>query len=159
MRRVPQQHANLHVRRERDRRTFTRQAILLSACAVLAAGFIFAARQQIAAVQYGYKSEELRRERERLLEEQARLLLKIEESSSHANLERRARGLGLQPARAAQIGAGYRPAQTEAARELRDETKPDATRARGEEQKSRGRSDAARAASPAFTNPAALTRR
>jgi hypothetical protein len=106
MRRVPQQHANSYVRRERDPRTLTRQAMLLASCVVLAAGFVFAARQKIAAVQYGYRSEELRRERERLLEEQHRLLVAVEESSSPVHLERAARTLGLQPARAAQIGAG-----------------------------------------------------
>ena len=106
MRRVPQQHPNPHVRRERDRRTFTRQTVLLAACALLAAGFIFATRQKIAAVQYGYRSEELRRERERLLEERRRLLLEIEENSSPVKLERAARELGLQPARAAQVSAG-----------------------------------------------------
>lgn len=104
MRRVPQQHANSYVRREPDRRSYTRQAALLCCCLLLAVGFIFAAGQQIAAVQYGYKSEELRRERERLIDEQRRLLLQIEESSSPATLERHARQLGLQPARASQIG-------------------------------------------------------
>lgn len=104
MRRVPQQHANSYVRRERDPRTLTRQALLLASCVVLAAGFVFAARQKIAAVQYGYRSEELRRERERLLEEQHRLLVAVEESSSPVHLERAARTLGLQTARAAQIG-------------------------------------------------------
>ena len=104
MRRVPQQHANSYVRRERDPRTLTRQALLLASCVVLAAGFVFAARQKIAAVQYGYRSEELRRERERLLEEQHRLLVAVEESSSPVHLERAARTLGLQAARASQIG-------------------------------------------------------
>ena len=104
MRRVPQQHANSYVRRERDRRALARQALLLASCVVLAAGFVFAARQKIAAVQYGYRSEELRRERGRLLEEQNRLLVAVEESSSPVHLERAARRLGLQPARASQIG-------------------------------------------------------
>jgi hypothetical protein len=110
MRRLPQQHANPHVRREPDRRTFTRQAALLAACALLAAGFIFAARQKIAAVQYGYRSEELRRERERLLEEQQRLLVEIGERSAPERLDRAARELGLQPARAAQVSAASRRA-------------------------------------------------
>ncbi len=103
---MPQQHPNSYVRRERDRRALRRQATLLACCVVLAVGFVIAARQQFAAVQYGYRSEELRRERERLLEEQRRLHVALEESSSPARLERTARAMGLQPARASQIGSG-----------------------------------------------------
>lgn len=113
MRRLPQQHPNPHVHREHDRRTFTRQAALLAACALLAAGFIFAARQKIAAVQYGYRSEELRRERERLVEEQQKLLVEIGERSAPERLDRAARELGLQPARASQVSAGARRAADE----------------------------------------------
>lgn len=106
MRRMPQQHANSHVRRERDRYALRRQATLLVCCLLLAGGFVAAARQQFAAVTYGYRSEELRRERERLLEEQRHLRLALEESSSPVYLEREATRMGLQPARASQIGAG-----------------------------------------------------
>ena len=105
MRRVPQQYPNPHVRRERDRRAFRRQLWLLAGCTVLAAGFIFAVRQQIRAVEYGYRTEGLRRERENLLDEQRRLRLALEESFSPARLETAARDLGMQPARAAQLEA------------------------------------------------------
>ncbi len=64
-----------------------------------------AARQQVAAVQYGYQSEELRREREFLVREQRRLMLALEESSSPARLEQAARAMGLEPTRPAQIEA------------------------------------------------------
>ena len=74
-----------------------------SGCLALAAGFVFAARQQILAVEYGYKTESLRRERDQLLDEQRRLLLAVGESSSPARLEQAARELGMQPARAEQI--------------------------------------------------------
>lgn len=148
MRRVPQQHPNSQVTRERDGRASTRQSILLTCCVLLAAGFVFAARQQIAAVQYGYKSEELRLRRELLLEEQRRLLLEIEESSSPANLERRARALGLQPARASQIGADA--ANPEASADA-----PGAAPSGVEEVKNTRRGPgAARAASPAFAGSA-----
>ena len=105
MRRVPQQYPNPYVRRERDPRAARRQMLLLASCLVLASGFVFAARQQILAVEYGYKTEALRREREQLLDEQRRLLLAVEESSSPAQLEQAARELGMQPARAEQIEA------------------------------------------------------
>ena len=105
MRRVPQQYPNPYVRRERDPRAARRQVLLLAGCLVLAGGFVFAARLQILAVEYGYKTEALRREREQLLDEQRRLLLAVEESSSPAQLEQAGRELGMQPARAEQIEA------------------------------------------------------
>jgi len=79
---------------------------LLVSCLALSVGFILAARQQIAAVQYGYKAEVLRRERATLLDEQRRLRLALEENSSPAQLGRAARDLGLQPTRASQLEAG-----------------------------------------------------
>jgi hypothetical protein len=148
MKRLPQQHPNSDVRRERDRRAFTRQALLLSACVLLALGFIFAAQQKIAAVQYGYRSEELRRERQRLIEEQQRLLLTIEESASPGSLEHAARGLGMQPARASQIGRGDR--QTDEARAERevDDANADLRKKGTTARSSRGSSEAARVAKP-----------
>jgi uncharacterized protein HemX len=103
MRRVPQQYPNPNVRRERDPRAARRQKLLLLGCLVLACGFLYAVRQQVSAVDYGYKTEALRREREQLLDEQRKLLLAVEESSSPAQLEGVGRELGLQPARASQI--------------------------------------------------------
>ena len=103
MRRLPQQYPNPYVRRERDPRASRRQMILMAGCLVLAAGFVFAVRQQILAVDYGYTTEALRRERERLLDEQRRLLLTLEERTSPARLEQAAVALGMQPTRDAQI--------------------------------------------------------
>jgi len=105
MRRLPQQYPNPYVRREKDPRALRRQMILLAGCLALAAGFVVAVRQQILAVDYGYKTEALRRERERLLDEQRRLLLALEESSAPARLEQAAAALGMQSTRAAQIEA------------------------------------------------------
>ena len=113
MRRLPQQHPNPHVRRQRDPRAARRQAILLAGCLVLAGGFLYAVRQQILAVDYGYKTEALRREREELLDEQRKLKLALEESSSPARLEEAGRELGMQPARAAQIEAAARVQRAE----------------------------------------------
>ena len=113
MRRLPQQYPNPHVRRQRDPRAARRQAILLVGCLVLACGFIYAVRQQILAVDYGYKTEALRREREELLDEQHRLKLALDESSSPARLEEAGRGLGMQPARAAQIEGAPREQRAE----------------------------------------------
>jgi hypothetical protein len=77
--------------------------LLLASCLVLAGGFIFAVSRHILAVDYGYKTEALRREREQLLDEQHRLLVAVEEGSSPARLEQAGRELGMQPARASQI--------------------------------------------------------
>jgi hypothetical protein len=144
MRRVPQQHANSSVRRERDPRSLTRQTLLLSACVVLAVGFVFATRQKIAAVQYGYRSEELRRERERLVEEQRRLLLTIEESASLEHLERAGRDLGLQPARAAHIGSSTRKTNAAEAGAASGDKPGDLRKEDAKTKKSRSKSEAAR---------------
>ncbi|MGB8508381.1 MAG: hypothetical protein WCD76_08245 [Pyrinomonadaceae bacterium] len=106
MRRVSRQQPNTPVRRECDERAFRRQLILLVSCLALAVGFILAARQQIVAVQYGYKVEALRRERDTLLDEQRRLRVTLEEHSSPSQLGRAARDLGLQPTQASQIDVG-----------------------------------------------------
>jgi cell division protein FtsL len=108
MRRVPQSYPNTRVRRTADPRASRRQKLLLASCLVLACGFVFAVSRQILAVEYGYKTEALRREREQLLDEQRRLLLAVEENSSLTQLEQAARGLGMQPATAAQIEASAR---------------------------------------------------
>jgi cell division protein FtsL len=105
MRRVPQSYPNTRVRRERDPRASRRQTLMLASCLLLACGFVFAVSRQILAVEYGYKTEALRREREQLIDEQRRLLLAVEENSSPAQLEQAARELGMQPATAAQIEA------------------------------------------------------
>ena len=105
MRRVSQQHPNPYVRRERDPRAARRQLWLLAGCFVLAAGFVAAVRLQTKAVEYGYRTEALRREREQLLDEQRRLRAELQESTSPGRLDAAARGLGMQPARAAQLEA------------------------------------------------------
>jgi cell division protein FtsL len=116
---MPQQYPNPGVRRERDPRAAKRQMLLLAGCLVLAGGFIFAVRQQILAVECGYKTEALRREREQLLDEQRRLLLALEESSSPAQLEQAARELGMQPAHAAQMETAARQGAQETTRGAR----------------------------------------
>lgn len=111
MRRVSQPYPNPYVRRARDARAFRRHLWLLAGCLVLAAGFVAAVRQQIKAVDYGYRTEALRRERENLLDEQRRLRLALEEHFAPAHLEPAARELGMQPAHASQLEAAARPEQ------------------------------------------------
>lgn len=103
MRRVPSNQLNYTVHRERDMRALKRLALLLVCGLFLAGGFVFAAGQHFAAVQYGYKSEELRREHAELLEEQRRLLLERERASAPEHLGAAAREIGLQPVQPSQI--------------------------------------------------------
>jgi len=104
MNRVPSKQRNANIHRDRDLRALSRLALLLCCGLVLAGGFVFAAQQYFTAVQFGYKSETLRREREKLLEEQQHLMLKREQSFAPARLESEARELGLQPLLASQLG-------------------------------------------------------
>lgn len=107
MRRLPPGQPNFAVRRERDGRALARLVLLLMCGLMLSGGFVFAAGQRFSAVSYGYKSEELRRERERLLEEQRRLIFAREQATSPARLESAARAIGMQPVRPSQVeGAG-----------------------------------------------------
>jgi cell division protein FtsL len=105
MRRLPPDQPNFVVRRERDRRALARLVLLLFCGLMLSGGFVFAAGQRFSAVRYGYRSEELRRERERLLEEQRRLILAREHATSPARLESAARAIGMQPVRPSQVEA------------------------------------------------------
>ena len=61
MRRIPSKQRNSKIHRDRDLRALSRLALLLVCGLVLASGFLFAARQHFAAVQFGYQSEGLRR--------------------------------------------------------------------------------------------------
>jgi cell division protein FtsL len=104
MRRVPSKQRNSKIHRDRDIRALSRLALLLLCGLVLASGFVFAAQQHFAAVDYGYKSEELRRERAKLLEEKQQLMLQKEQAFAPARLATQARELGLKPLLASQVG-------------------------------------------------------
>ncbi len=108
MRRFPQQNLNHVVRREYDTRALKRQFTMLVCGLVMAGGFIAAAGQHFAAVRYGYDSETLRREHARLSEEQQGLIMQINAATAPASLDRAAREIGMQPARAAQINRAQR---------------------------------------------------
>ena len=108
MRRVPREHRNPRVRRERDGRALRRQIVLLACGLTAACGFVLAVGQHYAAVRYGYEGEQLREERKRLLAERDRLLMELSAAESPTTLERAARGIGMQPARPSQMGAARR---------------------------------------------------
>ncbi|HWN09449.1 MAG TPA: hypothetical protein VNO50_09330 [Pyrinomonadaceae bacterium] len=104
MKRVPSMQRNATIRRDRDSRALSRLALLLFCGLVLASGFVFAARQHFAAVQYGYQSETLRQERARLEEERQHLLLQKQQAYAPARLQSEGIGLGLKPLLANQMG-------------------------------------------------------
>jgi len=104
MKRVPSKQRNSRVHRQRDTRALSRLALLLVFGLFLAGGFVFAARQHFTAIDYGYKNEDLRRERARLLEEKQQLMLKREQAFAPARLAVQARELGLKPLEASQVG-------------------------------------------------------
>ena len=104
MRRVPSKQRNSQIHRDRDLRALSRLALLLVCGLVLASGFVFAAEQHFAALDYGYKSEGLRREREQLLQEKQQLMLTKEQAFAPARLAIQARELGLKPLLASQVG-------------------------------------------------------
>ena len=104
MKRFPEIQPNAKVRRTRDVTALSRLALLLFSGLVLAGGFVFAAQRHFAAVQVGYKNEDLRTERKRLLEENQRLALDKERATAPDKLAPAARRLGLKPATPGQIG-------------------------------------------------------
>lgn len=104
MKRVPSKRRNATIHRDRDGRALSRLALLLFCGLVLASGFLFAARQHFAAVQFGYKSELLRDERARLQGEQQLLLLQKQQAHAPARLQSEGFGLGLKPLLASQMG-------------------------------------------------------
>jgi tryptophan 2,3-dioxygenase len=108
MRRLPQQHKNFNVTRQRDERAFRQLLVLLAGGLMLAVGFSVAVWQHVAAMRCGYQNEALREERARLLAEQQQLQLALDEASAPGALERAARQLGMQPARAAQMSSAAR---------------------------------------------------
>jgi len=103
MRRLPPNQLNNAIHRERDKSALVRLLTLLLCGLMLAGGFVFAAGRHFTAVGYGYQSEQLRRERARLLDQQAALLLAREQAATPSKLETAAREIGMQPALAAQI--------------------------------------------------------
>jgi len=114
MNRLPPDHPNSRIHREHDFSALSRLAILLFLGLALTGGFLFAARLHFAAIDYGYKTEELRREQQRLLAEQRQLLLAKEEASSPAALEPAARRLGLRPIAPGQVATNNDEQQNEA---------------------------------------------
>jgi len=104
MKRFPEFQQNAKVRRARDTTALSRLALLLFSGLILAGGFVFAAKQHFAAVQFGYQSEDLRAERNKLIEENDRLKLERDRAIAPDKLEPAARRLGLKPATPGQIG-------------------------------------------------------
>lgn len=119
MKRVPRQHRNRGVSRQRDGRALRRQIVLLACGLTAACGFVLAVGQHYAAVRYGYEGERLREERKRLLDERDRLLLELSAAESPVTLEHAARAIGMQSARPSQMGASRRKDEGDAPQQSR----------------------------------------
>ena len=107
VRRIPSKQRNARLAREVDRGALVRLALLLLCGLTLAGGFVYAGGQHFAALRFGYQTENLRKVRSELAEDQHRLILEREAAASPARLERAAHGsrrLGL-PLRSMTRGA------------------------------------------------------
>ena len=103
VRRIPSRQRNARVARERDPGALVRLGLLLFCGLTLAGGFVYAGGQHFAALKLGYETENLRKVRNELAEDQRRFLLEREAAASPARLERAARQLGMQPMQAEQL--------------------------------------------------------
>ena len=112
VRRIPSRQRNVGVARERDPGTIFRLGLLLLCGLTLAGGFVYAGGQHFAALKLGYETEDLRKIKKDLTEQQHRILLEREAAVSPARLEQAARQLGMQPMQAAQIDPLKRAAKS-----------------------------------------------
>ena len=112
LRRIPSRQRNAPVTRARDRGALFRLGMLLCCGLTLASGFVYAGGQHFAALKLGYETENLRKIRNNLVEEQNRFQLEHNAAVSPARLEHAARQLGMQPMQAAQIDPLKRPVTT-----------------------------------------------
>jgi cell division protein FtsL len=91
--------------------------LLLLCGLTLAGGFVYAGGRHFAALRLGYQTEDLRKLRNELAEDQRRFLLEREAAASPARLERAARQLGMQAMQAGQIDPLKRAARSAAAKD------------------------------------------
>ena len=117
VRRIPSRQRNARVARERDRGALLRLGLLLFCGLTLAGGFVYAGDQHFAALKLGYETENLRKVRNELAEDQRRFLLEREAAASPARLERAARQLGMQPMQAEQLDPLKRTVRSSAAKD------------------------------------------
>ena len=103
VRRIPSRQRNARVVRERDRGAVLRLGLLFLCGLMLAGGFVYAGVQHFAALRLGYETQNLRKIRDGLAEDNRRFLLEREAVASPGRLERAARQLGMQPMQASQI--------------------------------------------------------
>ena len=115
LRRIPSRQRNAPVARQRDHGALLRLGMLLFCGLTLASGFVYAGGQHFAALKLGYETENLRKVRNDLVEEQHRFQLAHDAAVSPARLEQAARLLGMQPMQAAQIDPLKRTVKTSVA--------------------------------------------
>ncbi len=86
---------NAEIRHPLDRRAIRQVSVAIAAGALLVGGFVYSIWQHVEAVSYGYRTEQLRFERQRLDAEKRKLELERAYRSSPEVIEMAARNLGL----------------------------------------------------------------
>ena len=94
---------NAEIRHPLDKGAVRRLSVAITAGALLVCGFVYAIWQHVEAVSYGYRTEQLRFERERLDAEKRKLELERAFRRSPEAIELAARGLGLVRPDASQV--------------------------------------------------------
>lgn len=89
--------------KRRESGEYTRFILILFVAFALLGGFALSARKHFAALEYSFRNVRLKKEIERLKNEQRELLLKRESVLSPAELEKKAHKLGLQRLSGSQI--------------------------------------------------------
>jgi hypothetical protein len=83
------------VKRERDSIPARYCAVAIICGLILLAGFFFAAKQHFAGIDYGFKSSELQKEKQKIEAEQRRLRATRESAQSPPEIEKAAQKIGL----------------------------------------------------------------
>ncbi len=86
---------NAEIRRPVDRQALRKLSVGIGASILVICGFAFSIWQHVESVTYGYRTEQLRRERQRLDAEKRKQELERAYRSSPEVIERAARDLGL----------------------------------------------------------------
>jgi hypothetical protein len=91
--------------RPRKSPTWQYYATATACCAVLVAGFFFAARQHFSSMEYGLQNSRLRRQLDELQSEKRKLLVTREVSMSPTELRKAVRRIGFMDSPASQVDA------------------------------------------------------
>lgn len=131
---LPQNKKSQKIRRERDPIPW-RYCLLTLVCGlVLVVGFLFAARQHFASIEYGIKNSKLRKQLDELEAEKRRLILEKEIALTPSEIKKAAKKLGLTEMTASNIEVAN-PARAESKPKPADSKQPPSNSAAKTEEK------------------------